>query len=47
MQWWQFLLHRILHKSVEAVVNGFADTIQLGGIELWFNNGTEAAYQYQ
>ena len=29
-------------QSVEAVVNGFADTIQLGGIELWFSNGTES-----
>ena len=28
-------------QSVEAVVNGFADTIQLGGVELWFSNGTE------
>ena len=29
-------------QSVEAVVNGFADTIQLGGIELRFSNGTES-----
>ena len=28
-------------QSIEAVVNGFADTIQLGGVELWFSNGTE------
>ena len=28
-------------QKVEAVVDGFADEIQLGGIELWFSNGTE------
>ena len=28
-------------QTVNAVVDGFADTIQLGGIELWFSNGTE------
>ena len=28
-------------QTVNAVVEGFADTIQLGGIELWFSNGTE------
>ena len=28
-------------QIVEAFVDGFADEIQLGGIELWFSNGTE------
>ena len=28
-------------QTVDAVIDGFADTIQLGGIELWFSNGTE------
>ena len=28
-------------QSIKAVVDGFADEFQLGGIELWFSNGTE------
>ena len=29
-------------QSIKAVVDGFADEFQLGGIELWFSNGTES-----
>ena len=29
-------------QSVKAVIDGFAEEIQLGGVELWFSNGSES-----